>query len=118
MRNFGILLAAGALALGALAGTGTAAQAALPTPCGRILGPTVRWDGRAMSHYVVGAFHGTTCTFARLWVGRIVREVTPNGSLSRPKGPLGWSCLARATGHVAFNGACRNGLRSFSWGAL
>ena len=117
MKQLATLLGAGALALAAFAGTGSAAPNALPTPCGRIAGPTVHWGGRAMNHYIVGAFHGATCAFARLWVGRILQESTPNGSISRPKGPAGWSCIARATGHIAFNGSCRVGLKSFSWGA-
>ena len=101
----------------ALAAPAAAAPHGLQTPCGRISGPTVRWNGQTFRHYVVGAFHGTTCVYARLWVGRIVREATPNGSISRPKGPAGWSCIANTTGHIAFNGSCRSGLRSFSWGA-
>ena len=48
------------IAFGVFAGAGSAAANALPTPCGRILGPTVHWNGQALHHYVVGAFHGTT----------------------------------------------------------
>jgi hypothetical protein len=53
-----------------------------------------------------------------MWAGKIVHQSTPNGSLAKPAGPAGWSCLARAVQGIAFNGSCRNGLKSFSWGAI
>lgn len=85
--------------------------------CPRFTGPTVHQAGQALSHYVIGAHGGVTCAFARTWVTKILHESTPTSSIAKPKGPSGWSCIANAKGHVAFNGFCRSGTRHFSWGA-
>jgi hypothetical protein len=114
-----IVIASAAAALTLWPATGlAAAPQSLSTPCGRVSGPTLHRNGQALSHYIVGAFHGTTCSFARTWVKKIVSETTPNGSISRLKGPPGWSCIARTERHTAFNGSCRSGLKSFTWGAI
>ena len=86
--------------------------------CPRLSGPTVHQAGQTLSHYVIGAHGGVTCAFACTWVARILRESTPTSSLAKPKGPPGWQCLANAKSHVAFNGSCRSGARSLSWGAI
>jgi hypothetical protein len=87
------------------------------TQCPRLSGPTVHHDGQTQSHYLIGLHSGVTCAFARTWVTKILRESTPNSSISKPKGPAGWSCIANAKQHIAFNGFCRQGTKHFSWGA-
>jgi len=94
------------------------APAALPRACPRISGPAVQHDGRTVTQYVIGAHGGVTCAFAKTWVAKVLRESTPTSTIARPTGPAGWNCIANAKQHIAFNGACRNGLKSFSWGAL
>ena len=115
------LLVAAVLAL-PVAGVATTAAPASPgtgpTPCPRLQGPPIRQAGHLLDHYVIGAHGGISCATARRWVGAILRESTADGSLAKPRGPAGWVCLARARGHIAFNGSCRKGARSFSWGAV
>jgi hypothetical protein len=115
----GTMLVLAAVAPAAIAGAAAAApsRSAL-THCQRLSGPVVRQAEQTLSHYLIGAHGGVTCAFARTWVARILRESTPTSSLAKPKGPAGWQCIATAKAHVAFNGSCRSGTKSLSWGAI
>jgi hypothetical protein len=113
------ILVLAAVAPAALASAGPAAPSrSSVAQCPRLSGPAVHQAGQTLSHYVVGAHGGVTCAFARTWVAKILREPTPTSSLAKPNGPAGWQCIATAKAHVAFNGSCRSGARSLSWGAI
>jgi hypothetical protein len=108
------------------------ATAAPPLPpgyhdCGKISGPTVREPWRtsggvkllSMHHYGIGRTDGTSCSFARAWVARIVHETTRDGLLPHPKGPARWRCLAgQVVKKVAASGLCHDAANKtgFSWG--
>jgi len=83
-----------------------------------VSGPAVRVGGKTLSHYVIGAHGGVGCAFARRWVSKILHENTPTSTIAKPSGAAGWECIANARQHVAFNGSCRYGSKSFSWGAV
>jgi hypothetical protein len=95
--------------------------------CGTISGPTVRepWQTSggiktlSMHHYSIGRADGTSCSFARTWVSRIVHEATAGGLLPHPNGPAGWRCLAgEVVKKVATSGLCHDAANKtgFSWG--
>jgi hypothetical protein len=115
--------------LAAAAGAATAAPSLPPGyhSCGTISGPSVRQPWRtsggvkfvSMHHYGVGRVDGTSCSFARTWVSRIVHESTRDGLLPHPKGPHGWRCLAgEVVRNVATSGLCHDASNKtgFSWG--
>ena len=94
------------------------ARSALPGPCPRISGPAVQVAGKTLRHYVIGARGGIGCGFARTWASKILHESTATSTIAKPRGPASWDCIANTRQHVAFNGSCRNGSKSFSWGAI
>jgi hypothetical protein len=109
---------ASSLIVAAVALAATApARSALARQCPRVSGPPVHLAGKTLSHYVIGANGGVGRAFARSWVSKILHEDTPTSTIAKPSGAAGWECIANARQHVAFNGSCRNGSKSFSWGA-
>jgi hypothetical protein len=117
MTRIALSIASSLVIAGVVSAAAAPARSAFPRQCPRTSGPTVHLAGKKLSHYVIGAHGGVSCAFARAWVSKILHESTPTSTIARPSGAAGWDCIANAREHVAFNGSCRRGSKSFSWGA-
>ena len=110
-------IASSLIVVGVVVAATAPARSAPQRQCPRVSGPAVQLAGKTLSHYVIGAHGGVGCAFARRWVSKILHEDTPTSTIAKPSGAAGWECIANARHHIAFNGSCRNGSKSFSWGA-